>query len=373
MKEHLDAAQLPYWLALHRAPGVGSVTLRRLVEHYGSPQNVFDNFDASTTSLGKRAMQIEGYLRAPDWAQVDRDLKWLEADDCHITPLGSTQYPELLKRIGDPPALLFVQGNLQLLASPQLAVVGSRNPSRDGIENALNFSRSLSQAGLTITSGLALGIDGAAHRGALERSGHTIAVAGTGLDQIYPKSHKTLAQRIIGNGAMVSELAPGTAPLARNFPRRNRIISGLSLGTLVVEASPGSGSLITAQSAVEENREVFAIPGSIHNPTARGCHALIRQGAKLVESVDDIVEELPPFQLGCSAQMSLPLMLTDGAALEEKHQQILACFGYGPTAIDILIDRSGLTPEEVSSMLTLLELRGYVTPVSGGMYSRNNR
>ncbi|NHZ69869.1 MAG: DNA-protecting protein DprA, partial [Thermotogales bacterium] len=287
-------------------------------------------------------------------------------------------YPALLKEIPDPPALLFVHGDPDYLNQPQLAVVGSRNPSHDGAALAREFSAHLASSGLTITSGLATGIDGAAHQGALQAGGGTVAVTGTGLDRVYPAKHRQLAHQIAENGALVSEFPPGTLPLPENFPRRNRIISGLSLGTLVVEAALRSGSLITAHAALEQGREVFAIPGSIHNPLARGCHALIREGAKLVETGDHILEELASLVTLCLSQANDGVTPKSAAGISEnpanldaEYFNLLDLMGYEPVSVDQLVQRSGLTPEQVSSMLLLLELENHVNSSPGGRYSRS--
>lgn len=273
--------------------------------------------------------------------------------------------------ISDPPPLLFVIGNPDLLQQSQLAMVGSRNPSVDGRENAQAFARELVNQGLVITSGLALGIDAAAHQGALAGDGLTIAVTGTGLDRVYPARHRALAKEIAARGALVSEFPIGTPALAENFPRRNRIISGLSLGTLVVEAAPQSGSLITARLAAEQGREVFAIPGSIHNPLARGCHQLIRQGAKLVESVADILEEIhvtyaPKASVTQDNSQTTP-------DLDDNSLILWSNLGSAPTSVDTLVSRSQLTTEQVSSILLIMELQGWVTSAPGGMYLRVDR
>jgi DNA processing protein len=282
-------------------------------------------------------------------------------------------YPSRLREVGAPPPLLFVRGNPALLHEPQLAVVGSRNPTAGGIDTARDFAGYLAGLGLVVTSGLALGIDAAAHEGALA-TGHTIAVLGTGPDRVYPAAHRDLARRIANTGALVTELLPGTGPHASHFPQRNRIISGLSLGTLVVEAAVGSGSLITARLASEQGREVFAIPGSIHNPLARGCHALIRQGAKLVDSANQILEELGP-QLGeflADGADSAPEAVVPGpqtSDLDDDHGRLLACMGYDPIAPDEIVARTGMPAFEIASMLLLLELKGLVTSHPGGRYS----
>jgi DNA processing protein len=271
-----------------------------------------------------------------------------------------------------PPPLLYVHGDPELLSSLQLAIVGSRNPSPAGTNNAYEFARHLGAAGLTITSGLALGVDAASHRGALDAAASTIAVTGTGLDRVYPARNKDLAHKIVTNGGvLVSEFPIGEAPQAGNFPRRNRIISGLSLGTLVVEAALRSGSLITAKYAMEQGREVFAIPGSIHNPLAKGCHALIQQGAKLVETAQDIVSELAPLaNVSLQIEQVMASNEKNQPDLDKDYQKLLDVMGYDPCPIDELISRSGLTAEEVSSMLLILELQNYVQLEPGGQYTR---
>jgi DNA processing protein len=269
---------------------------------------------------------------------------------------------------GAPP-VLFVRGEPAHLADPQLAIVGSRNPTAGGRDTARAFAGALARAGLTITSGLALGIDAACHAGALDVGGTTLAVCGHGPDQVYPREHAALAARIAAAGALVSEFAPGTPPHRSHFPQRNRIIAGLTLGTLVIEAARESGSLITARCAGDAGREVFAIPGSIHNPLAKGCHALIRQGAKLVEDVSDIWSELPNLQLEQTLTAAQP-----GAApaprLDKAHEILLDALAFEPVSIDALIDRTGLTSESVASMLLILELGGHVESQAGGRYSR---
>lgn len=304
---------------------------------------------------------------------AEHETAWLAEPNHHLITLSDPRYPRLLREIPDPPAALYVIGDPDLLSATQLGIVGSRNPTPGGSETAHAFASYLTQSGLTITSGLAMGVDAAAHRGALGAGGKTIAVAGTGLDRVYPARHRELAHEIAAQGALISEFALGTPALAHNFPRRNRIISGLSLGVLVVEAALQSGSLITARLAAEQGREVFAIPGSIHNPLARGCHALIRQGAKLVETAADILEELGPM-----AQITAPARQTDGAGnitsgLGVEAMTLLDCLGFDPTPVDSLIERSGLTPEAVSSMLLVLELQGHVVSAPGGHYTRVTR
>jgi DNA processing protein len=374
MTRGIENDERAYWLALHRAHGVGAATLRRIVHHFGSPKAAIEASPGELTASGL-SEAIAAAVKRPDWTAVESDLRWLSEPGHHLLRFGTPDYPRLLREIPDPPPLLFVVGDPTLLSRPQLAVVGSRNPSRDGAQNAFEFSRALAAQGLVITSGLALGIDAAAHRGALKAEGATVAVAGTGLDQVYPARHKELARQIAETGAIVSEFPLGVSPAAENFPRRNRIISGLSAGTLVIEAAPQSGSLITAKYAMEQGREVFAIPGSIHNPLARGCHALIRQGAKLVESTDDIFEELHPSWFGAPAPpMAETVSETLGEVdvLDPDYQRLLDCLGYDPVAVDAIVERSGLTVSEVSSMLLILELRGHVRSQPGGMYVRQH-
>lgn len=356
-------------LALQRIPGVGPATFNKLVQQVSSPADIFNE----PRLLKGIDPKIVSLLQTPDWDQVEQDLEWLSADNRHVIDQQHQHYPELLQQIPDPPALLFVQGDINLLGKWQLAVVGSRNPSASGRDSAFEFARYLAQGDIVITSGLAAGIDAAAHKGALAASGKTIAVIGTGLDRVYPAAHRDLAHHIAENGAIVSEFPLGTSPKAENFPRRNRIISGLSLGTLVVEAAVKSGSLITARMAMEQGREVFAIPGSIHNPLSRGCHQLIREGAKLVETANDIIEELGAMagvvpQSGDNFAPREEVLAS--AELDKDYQQLFEFLGYDPIHIDILIDKSGLTVDAVSSMLLLLELQGQVASLPGGRYVR---
>jgi DNA processing protein len=369
MDENLD--QLKQWLALLHAPGLGGRGINALLQEVGAPGPLFSSDHATLKRLGLKGQTIT-HLRASEWEAVDNDLAWLEKPGNHILTLGDDRYPALLREIPDPPPVLFVHGDPALLHHPQLAMVGSRNPSPGGRDNALNFARHLAAAGLTVTSGLAIGIDGAAHQGALDGEGHTVAVTGTGLDRVYPASQRELAHRIADQGVLVSEFSPGTPPLAANFPRRNRIISGLSIGTLVVEAALKSGSLITARLALEQGREVFAIPGSIHNPLARGCHTLIRQGAKLVETASDIMEELAPLlgSLESTSETGADPSSPPDRNLDPEYLQLLESVGHDPTSVDSIIERSGLTADIVSSMLLLLELEGYVSSATGGRYCR---
>lgn len=315
--------------------------------------------------------QTRRALAKVDPARVEADLLWLDQPDRHLIAIDDPRYPALLREIADPPIALFLIGDPETLALPQLGVVGSRNPSRGGEQRARDFSDHLAAGGLAITSGLALGVDAAAHRGALAAGGWTLAVTGTGLDRVYPAVHRELAHEIAAHGALVSEFPPGTEARPGNFPRRNRIISGLSVGVLVVEATLQSGSLITARLAMEQGREVFAIPGSLDNPLARGCHRLIREGAKLVETGQDIIEELGAL-LG--ALSSLPATTGTGdearSDLDSSYDQLLQIMGFDPISADQLVDLSGLGAREVSSMLLLLELEGRVSSAPGGRFVR---
>lgn len=298
---------------------------------------------------------------------MDKILTWADNSDCHILHLNNPHYPALLKEIPDPPPVLYARGDPSILNQLQLAMVGSRNPSAGGKQIAHDFAQTLSRNGFTITSGLALGIDAASHQGALDANGCTIAVAGTGLDRIYPARHRDLGYKILENGAIISEFSPGTPPIASNFPRRNRIISGLSVGTIVVEAALKSGSLITARLAAEQGREVFAIPGSIHNPLSQGSHSLIQQGAKLTNQISDILEELTHLTPFFSSQLNSPPI--QPTPRQKNEHPFLENIGFEPISIDALVDRSGLTAEAVSSMLLTLELQGIVTS-SGDLFSR---
>jgi len=361
------------WLQVSLAPGIGPCSFARLLERFGDPGRVLSADQTALRDAGLGAGTIQA-LRDPDLRVIDNILSWLDTEGAHIVPLHDTAYPSLLKEIRDPPPLLFVQGDPSLLNDPQIAIVGSRNPTPSCVETTEAFAEHLAGCGLIVTSGLALGVDGAAHRGAL-RSGRTIAVLGTGPDRVYPARHRDLAKGISDAGALVSELRPGIGPEGRNFPRRNRLISGMSLGTLVTEAALKSGSLITARCAGEQGREVFALPGSIHNPMARGCHALIRDGAKLVETARDILEELTP-GIRSALMVDAPVAASGtesraGHVQDEEYRQLLDAMGYDPVAADDLIQRTGLAAESVASMLLLLELQGYVSSVPGGRYCRN--
>jgi DNA processing protein len=336
----------------------------RLLESH-TPAQLFAESALALSALGLKSDMVHA-IRNPDWTLIDYDLFWLSQPNNHVLTLNDAGYPTLLKEIYDPPPVLFVRGNPELLSLPQIAIVGSRNPSTSGLEIAFNFAKTLSHCGFVITSGLALGIDAASHQGALKAKGYTIAVAGTGLDRVYPARHKDLATEIVNTGAIISEFPPGTLAKANHFPRRNRIISGLSQGLLVVEAAKQSGSLITARMALEQNREVFAIPGSIYNPLARGCNALIREGAKLVETTQDILDELNQY----NQQDENFIPLTMQSTLDLEQQTLLNLVMFSPTSIDTLVENSNESVEVISSMLLILELQGYIEATPGGCYIR---
>lgn len=360
------------WLRLVRLPGVGSRGRIALIRHFGSIEGIYSATRAQLTRVLVGAPEaVETLLSDTNRPMFEPDLTWLDQENCHLITWSDADYPSLLRQIPDPPVVLYVHGNRRFLACPQIAVVGSRNPTPAGMENAHAFACALARAGLAITSGLALGIDGAAHRGALDAGGTTLAVAGTGLDRIYPPRHRELTHEIATRGALISEFAIGTPPRAENFPIRNRLISGLCLGTLVIEAALQSGSLITARQAVEQGREVFAVPGSIHSPLARGCHALIREGAKLVETANDVIEELGPLaRVVKESSLSFTESVAD-APLETSLAEFLEYLDYDPVTVDRLVERSGLTADVVSSMLLQLELRGFVAANVGGTFVRD--
>lgn len=356
---------------LARAPGLAAEHVRAAVAHFGELERA--------VSAGRRLASVEipatasAWLAAPDESAVDADLQWVAASGAQLVPCTSELYPPLLAQIRGAPPVLYVLGEAAALQLPQLAMVGSRSPTPGGRATARAFAEYFAQAGLTITSGLALGIDAASHEGALQGGGLTIAVCGHGLDVVYPREHRALAARIRERGALVSEFPPRVPPLRRNFPQRNRIISGLALGTLVVEAARHSGSLITARTAGEQGREVFAIPGSIHNPLSRGCHTLIREGAKLVEQAEDVLSEL---RISLAPRQLAPRgtgpegTATAAVALDKDYEMLLDALGFEPASIDVLAERTGLPSESIASMLLILELEGRVAPHPGGRYCR---
>jgi len=351
--------ELAAWLRLALVPGLGGQALRKLLSEFGLPSQALGAGRAALArSVGEA---LAGRIIADDQAAaVAAALRWVDAPGHAIITLADREYPPRLLEIADPPGLLYVDGRTELLARTSLAIVGSRNATPQGIANAASFARALSEAGLTIVSGLALGIDAAAHRGALEGDGSTIAVLGAGADVVYPPRNAALHRAIAERGAAVSEFPLGTPAIGGNFPRRNRLISGLARGVLVVEAALASGSLITARLAAEQGRDVFAIPGSIHSPLSKGCHVLIKDGAKLVESAQDVLGELGGLAPARTVAQSSP----------EVAHELLAHLGYDPCNVDTLCQRSGLTPDTVSAMLLELELDGRVASLPGGRYQR---
>lgn len=373
----IDRDELGAWLRLLETPALGRASARKLLAAFGSPQAVFSSAAAARRGL-VGPTQAAALDSEPDQlgALLESTLAWLNADAgeprAAIT-LGDPRYPASLLESPDPPLLIYAQGRLELLQAASIAVVGSRNPTPQGLENARAFASHISQAGLTVISGLALGIDAAAHAGALEGAASTVAVVGTGLDIVYPRRNLGLAHRIAAEGLIVSEYALGTPSMAQNFPRRNRIIAGLARGTLVVEAALQSGSLITARLANEAGREVFAIPGSIHSPQSRGCHALIKQGAKLVETAQDILEEL---RLPGTAPLTRTVMRssapTDASADADADADapLLAALGFDPVTLDGLAARTGWGAAELSTRLLGLELEGLVARLPGQLFQR---
>jgi DNA processing protein len=358
---------LASWLQLTLTPGLGAAAIRGMLQQFGLPQNV----------LARSSSELSGYappdtLKSLSSDQVGRAvaaaLEWASIAGRFIVTLADETYPKALLEIPDPPALLYAIGRIDLLQRTSLAVVGSRNATAQGEQNAENFAKALSETGLTIVSGLAMGIDAAAHRGGLAGSGSTVAVLGTGVDVVYPRRNAELAAQIAERGLLVSEFPLGTAPAAYNFPRRNRLISGLSRGCLVVEAAAASGSLITARAAADQGREVFAIPGSIHSPLSKGCHGLIKSGAKLVESAEDVLAELSGFRQSGSA--STTARRVPGASRSTPDSALLALMGHDPVDVDSLCTRAGMSAEQVSSELLRLEIDGHVAALPGGLYQR---
>ena len=363
---------LASWLQLTLTPGLGSATLRKLLSQFGLPEKVIAAGRADLARFASaqalRELDSDAVANA-----VGHALAWLEQPGNSIVTLADAAYPRLLLEITDPPAVLYCRGRTDLLNRPALAVVGSRNATAQGNSNAEQFARSFSTAGLTIVSGLAQGIDAAAHRGGLAGDGSTIAVLGTGADMIYPRINAALGMEIAASGLLLSEFALGTKALAHNFPRRNRLISGLAQGCLVVEAALASGSLITARAAADQGREVFAVPGSIHSPLSKGCHALIKSGAKLAESAEDVLSELSAFgRSGLAANRAAVSVAAPSAARGDTDEPLLACMGFDPADVDSLCTRTGLPAERVSAELLRLELAGRVTVLPGGRYQRLN-
>jgi len=357
-------ASLKAWLSLSLTRGLGGESARRLLKEFGSPDAVFAASISSLKSVVKSDVAAEISAGIAEDA-IASTLAWLEDANNHIFTLADDDYPQALLNIPDPPLLLYVKGRPDLLNHSALAVVGSRNATPQGIGNAEAFAKTLSDAGLCIISGMAHGIDAAAHRGALRGQGSSIAIVGTGLDKVYPAANRELAHALAQQGALISEFPLGTPPLAANFPRRNRLISGMSAGCLVVEAGLQSGSLITARLALEQGREVFAIPGSIHAPQSKGCHALLKQGAKLVETAQDILEEL-----GGLLPTPARNPATKCADMQDPSFALLDHIGFDPVDVDTLRARCGLTVAELSAMLLTLELEGLISTLPGGLYQR---
>jgi len=378
--------ELDAWLRLSLTPGVGDVSARRLLTAFGLPEQVFAQSEAALRQVASAAQTQALLVQPPDWASTcEATHAWLAAGaNRHVLTLADAAYPAELLEIADPPLLLYAQGNLDLLAHPKrLAVVGSRNPTAQGAMTAHDMCKALAECGVCIVSGLALGIDGAAHEGALAASGGTIAVVGTGLDRVYPRRHLDLAHRMAAHALLISEFPLGTSPSPSNFPKRNRIIAGLSQGTLVVEAALASGSLITARCAADMGRDVFAIPGSIHSTQAKGCHALIRQGAKLIETAQDVLEELrftggsqarkptnapaDPFaDEADSADEGLPTTDRSGQPVDA----VLDCMGHTPVGLDAIQARTGLSTAALQAHLLDLELDGHLARMPGGLFQR---
>jgi DNA processing protein len=369
-----DTAHLRTWLTLLRTPRLGPATLREQLSEYGDIHLVLD---ALRARLADFPVATRRWLASPDQGRLDEDLAWLDQPDRRLLLCTDEDFPPLLDTISQPPAALFVAGNAGLLLHPQLAIVGARSATLGGRNHARDFARALGQAGFVITSGMADGIDGASHMAALDAGLPTIAVVGTGPDRVYPARHHALARRLAAEGALVSEFPPGTPARSDHFPRRNRIISGLSLGTLVVEAGLESGSLITARLAAEQGREVFALPGSIHNPLAHGCHRLIRDGARLVETAAEIVEVLAPAAVALGRELAIRLDGTAAAVPGEMafqpdpaSQALLDALGHGPIALDDLAAFTGKAVAELSSAMLVLVLEGKVESLPGNRYQR---
>lgn len=370
---------LGYWLQLVLTEGIGPHTAHALLGYFGLPEQIFC---AGLSALQKRVPEklALALSRAPTdrmQAQIDKTLAWCAQPGNFVFTLADAAYPQALLRIPDPPALIYAKGNIALLNRPAIAIVGSRNATVQGLQNAERFAQTLSEAGFTVVSGLALGIDAAAHRGALKvpappGCGSTVGIIGTGLDLVYPARHRALAHQLAEQGCLMSEYPLGTPAIASNFPRRNRLISGLSLGVLVVEAAAQSGSLITARTALEQDRDVFAIPGSIHSPLSKGCHELIRQGARLVESAHDILEELrweSPQAATLTAQPAA-LGTPPDPSSDDAPDRVLAALGHDPASFDQLAERTALALPAVQTALLQLEMNNQIELLAGGRYRR---
>jgi DNA processing protein len=348
------------WLRLTLVPGVSPRTQQQLLRAFGSPQAVLCASEAGLAPFAAPGA-VRALARGASPALVESTLAWLEARNHHLLALGDPAYPRALLTIADPPTVIYARGRIELLNATAVAIVGSRNASAQGVRDAKAFATALSDAGLCIVSGMALGIDAAAHRGGLAGAGSSIAVLGTGADIVYPSLNLDLAEDLAARGCLVSEFALGTAPAAGNFPRRNRLISGLARGVLVVEAGKPSGSLVTARLALDQDRDVYAIPGSIHSPLSRGCNDLIRQGAKLVECAQDILSELGVPQPAGTMQPEAP---------DDAVHPMLAALGHAPASLDEIVERTGLAAARVAAQLSRLEIEGRVAPLPGGLFQR---
>lgn len=384
MNHAIDDTNIESWLELCLVKGVGDESIRRLLVAFGSPAAILSASEMALERIVRKSIG-KHIKRGAEPARISAALNWLKDPANSIVTLAESDYPAQLLNIQDPPPLLYFKGNRDLLAKPALAIVGSRNATPQGLSNAEAFAESASNAGFCIISGMALGIDAAAHAGGLRGSAASMAVVGTGLDIVYPAKNHQLAHKLAKNGALISELPLGTPAIGRNFPRRNRIISGMSQGCLVVEAALRSGSLITAKQALEQGREVMAIPGSIHSPLSKGCHLLIKEGAKLVENIQDILDELNyPASHRCQKKndireniagktMQAQIQQFSAVFPSDEGERLLECLGHDVIDIDTLCVRSGLTVESVSAMLLTLELNGYVSCLPGNCYQRNVR
>lgn len=384
MNHAIDDTNIESWLELCLVKGVGDESIRRLLVAFGSPAAILSASEMALERIVRKSIG-KHIKRGAEPARISAALNWLRDPANSIVTLAESDYPAQLLNIQDPPPLLYFKGNRDLLTKPALAIVGSRNATPQGLSNAEAFAESASNAGFCIISGMALGIDAAAHAGGLRGSAASMAVVGTGLDIVYPAKNHQLAHKLAKNGALISELPLGTPAIGRNFPRRNRIISGMSQGCLVVEAALRSGSLITAKQALEQGREVMAIPGSIHSPLSKGCHLLIKEGAKLVENIQDILDELNyPASHRRQKKNDIRENIAGETMQAQIHQfsavfpsdegeRLLECLGHDVIDIDTLCVRSGLTVESVSAMLLTLELNGYVSCLPGNCYQRNVR
>jgi DNA processing protein len=370
MDETCTSGSLIDWLKLLRAPLLSPRLCKRLLDIYTLPGSVISLDDYQLRQAGVSMEAIKSF-RHPDWKSIERDIAWIDRSGNHFISCKDNNFPELLKFIDDTPLGLFVSGNIDVLNRTQIAIVGTRKPTRGGRRIAYDLARALSHTGLAVTSGLATGIDTAAHKGALSLSNPTIAVLGCGADIFYPRSNRDLSAEITEQGAVVSEFPTMTPPRSLNFPRRNRIISGLSVGTVVVEAALKSGSLITARLAMEQGREVFAVPGSIQNPAVLGCHALIKQGAKLTTGIEDILEEI-----GSLCAVTDPLIRVPSTSkqfterLDEKSKVLLDNIGYGAVTVDELVEETGVGVKEICVLLLDLELKDLVDSLPGGRFTR---